>query len=78
MTQLQKDKSLIITISNDILNNSVFNNVARVALASRFSTDTGELYGTRMPRFNNALKQLLDEGALVKSIEKSNRVYYSK
>jgi hypothetical protein len=77
MTVLQKDKSLIMTIFNKARNTSAFDNVARVGLATVFAIETGEVYGAGMPRFNNALKQLLAEGAIVKSIEKSNRVYYS-
>ena len=78
MTQLQQDKLTLMAIFNKLLAASIFDNVARVGLASTFSYETGEVYGAGMYRFNNALKQLLNEGTLVKSIEKSNRVYYSK
>ena len=78
MSQLQKDKSLIITIIDKLLSTTKFNNVARVGLATTFQYETGEVYGAGMYRFNNALKQLLAEGELVKSIGKYNRVYYSR
>jgi hypothetical protein len=78
MSQLKKDKSLLITIIDKLLAVYKFNNIARVGLATTFAYETGEVYGEGMPRFNNALKQLLNEGAIVKSIGKYSRVYYSK
>ena len=71
-TKKQMEKDTIVQIIKKATANSAFDNVARVSISQVFSMETGELYGKGMPRFNNALTDLINEGIITRTFKGRN------
>lgn len=54
---------------------TTFNSIARVALSYEWSKQKVERSGEGMPRFNAAIKELIETGRIVRSV-KGNNTYY--
>lgn len=74
-SQLQEDFILneIASLTGSF---NTFSNIARISVAINFARAGFESYGNGMPRFNRAIKALIEAGKVIR-ILKGRNTYYS-
>ena len=78
MTQVQTQEAFILNeiASFTTVTGSAFRNVQRATVAACFARAGFEIYGSGMPRFNRAIKALIDTGKVIRTT-KGRTTYYS-